>query len=117
MAGTGSLTFQPGEFLTGSGRQDSDRMPVAGTPADIMRFMMLGRRKAREYLAKRGSPWFASAVRPPAPELEGSAPTVMKSPPEAAGSPVGIKLLARPGATRVTPLSFAVHVPSSCRSA
>lgn len=53
----GVLILHPGEFLTGSGRQDTDRMPVAGSPLDIMRFMMLGRRKAREYLAKRGKPW------------------------------------------------------------
>lgn len=53
----GVLTLSPGEFLTGSGRQDTDRMPVAGSPLDIIRFMLLGRRKSREYLAKRGKPW------------------------------------------------------------
>ncbi len=51
------LILRPGDFLTGSGRQDTDRMPVAGSALDIFRFMMLGRRKAREYLAKRGKPW------------------------------------------------------------
>ena len=53
----GVLIMRPGDFLTGSGRQDTDRMPVAGSPVDIIRFMMLGRRKARQYLAKRGKPW------------------------------------------------------------
>ena len=53
----GVLTLRPGDFLTGSGRQDTDRMPVAGSLMDIIRYMMLGRRKAREYLAKRGKPW------------------------------------------------------------
>ena len=53
----GVLTLRPENFLTGSGRQDTDRMPYAGSPLDIMRYMILGRRKAREYLAKRGKPW------------------------------------------------------------
>jgi hypothetical protein len=53
----GRLVFRPSAFLTGSGRQDTDRMPVAGSPIDIFQFMLLGRRKAREYLAKRGAPY------------------------------------------------------------
>jgi len=53
----GTLLFQPTDFLTGSGKQDTDRMPVAGGPIDMIQFMLLGRRKAREYLAKRGAPW------------------------------------------------------------
>jgi hypothetical protein len=53
----GRLVFRPSDFLTGTGRQDTDRMPVAGSPVDIFQFMLLGRRKAREYLAKRGTPW------------------------------------------------------------
>ena len=53
----GTLTLRPDAFLTGSGRQDTDRMPYAGSALDIMRYMVLGRRKAREYLAKRGKPW------------------------------------------------------------
>jgi len=53
----GKLFLRPGDFLTGSGRQDTDRMPYAGSPLDIFRYMMLGRRKARVYLAKRGKPW------------------------------------------------------------
>ncbi len=53
----GVLTLRPDAFLTGSGRQDTDRMPYAGSALDIMRYMLLGRRKARAYLAKRGEPW------------------------------------------------------------
>lgn len=53
----GSLTFKPGEFVTGSGRQDTDRMPHAGAPLHLIQFMLLGRRKARGYHAKRGKPW------------------------------------------------------------
>ena len=35
-----------------------DRFPgEAGSPLDILRYMMLGRRKARQYLAKRGKHW------------------------------------------------------------
>ena len=54
---TGTLILRPDNFLTGSGRQDTDRMRYAGSPLDILRYMMLGRRKARQYLAKRGKPW------------------------------------------------------------
>jgi hypothetical protein len=53
----GVLILRPDGFLTGSGRQDTDRMPYAGSPLDIIRYMVLGRRKAREYLEKRGKPW------------------------------------------------------------
>lgn len=53
----GVLILRPDAFLTGSGRQDTDRMPYAGSALDIMRYMLLGRRKARAYLAKRGEPW------------------------------------------------------------
>lgn len=53
----GVLTLHPDDFLTGSGRQDTDRMPYAGSLLDILRYMLLGRRKARKYLAKRGEPW------------------------------------------------------------
>src|SRR6266571_1222615 len=44
----GSLVLHPGDFLTGSGRQDTDRRPYAGSPMTTIRDMMLGRRKARE---------------------------------------------------------------------
>ena len=52
----GALTLRPSEFVTGTGRRDSDRMPHAGSPLHLVQFMRLGRRKARAYLAKRGAP-------------------------------------------------------------
>jgi len=56
-AGDGGITLRPEAFLTGSGSLTSDRMPVSGTMTERFRFMLVGRRKAREYLAKRGQPW------------------------------------------------------------
>ena len=52
-----SLVFRPGDFLTGTGSPTSDRMPHAGNPIQLIQFMRLGRRKAKEYLTKRGQPW------------------------------------------------------------
>lgn len=57
VAEDGGLVLRPSEFLTGTGRRDSDLMPHAGDPLHLIQFMRLGRRKAREYLAKRGAPW------------------------------------------------------------
>jgi hypothetical protein len=53
----GVLTFRVSEFVTGTGRQDTDAMPHAGAPIQMLQFFLLGRRKAREYIAKRGAPW------------------------------------------------------------
>jgi hypothetical protein len=53
----GVLTLRPADFLTGTGSPKTDRMPHAGAPLDLIQFMLLGQRKAREYLAKRGKPW------------------------------------------------------------
>lgn len=53
----GSLIFRPSDFLTGTGSLTKDAMPHAGDPLQLIQFMRLGRRKAREYLAKRGTPW------------------------------------------------------------
>jgi hypothetical protein len=53
----GALVLRHCEFVTGSGSQTNDRMPHAGAPRELIQFMMLGRRKAREYIAKRGEPW------------------------------------------------------------
>jgi hypothetical protein len=52
-----TLIMQPTEFVTGTGRQDTDRMPHAGAPLHLIQFMLLGQRNARKYLAKRGTPW------------------------------------------------------------
>jgi hypothetical protein len=57
----GTFPFHPTDLLTGSGRQDTDRMPGAGGPIDMIQFMLLGRRKARDYLAK------ARRICPPPP--------------------------------------------------
>src|SRR4051794_8549784 len=51
------LVFQPEEFLTGTGSAKTDQMPHAQDPIQLVQFMLLGRRKAKEYIAKRGQPW------------------------------------------------------------
>jgi hypothetical protein len=53
----GTSIFTPEEFLTGTGRKDTDRMPHAGAPLHLLQFMIMGRRKARAYLARRKNPW------------------------------------------------------------
>jgi hypothetical protein len=53
----GSPVFRPTAFLTGTGSPKDDQMPHATNPVQLVQFMRLGRRKAREYLAKRGTPW------------------------------------------------------------
>jgi hypothetical protein len=53
----GQAIFRPAEFLTGTGSPTTDAMPHSGDPIQLIQFMLLGRRKAREYLAKRGAPW------------------------------------------------------------
>lgn len=53
----GVLTLQVSKFVTANGRQNNDRMPHATSPIHMLQFFWLGRRKARAYLAKRGTPW------------------------------------------------------------
>jgi hypothetical protein len=53
----GNLVFRPSAFVTGTGNPTNDAMPHAGAPLDLIRFMLLGQRKARSYLRKRGQPW------------------------------------------------------------
>jgi hypothetical protein len=53
----GGLVFQPAEFLTASGSMKTDTMPVSGSMLQRIQFMLLGQRKAKEYLKKRGEPW------------------------------------------------------------
>ncbi len=53
----GEVVLRPHDFVTGSGKLDTDVMPVAGSALDMIRFMRLGQRKSREYLAKRGEAW------------------------------------------------------------
>src|SRR5947209_162206 len=53
----GALTFRPTGFLTGSGSDNTNRMPVSATMLERIQFMRLGQRKAREYIKKRREPW------------------------------------------------------------
>src|SRR4051794_39369420 len=68
----GQLVMRPTGFLTGTGRLDSDAMPHAKDPIHLVKFMLLGRRKAREYLAKRGRPWPPPTSAPCSPPPERS---------------------------------------------
>jgi hypothetical protein len=53
----GLLMLQVKKFVTANGRQNTDRMPHAGSPLHMLQFFLLGRRNARAYLAKRSTPW------------------------------------------------------------
>ncbi|HMA33336.1 MAG TPA: hypothetical protein VKY74_02555 [Chloroflexia bacterium] len=65
--GPAGLVLRPEGWLTGTGSAQTDRMPHAGAPGDLIRFLLLGRRKAREYLAKHQERWppldFAEMLR------------------------------------------------------
>ena len=66
LAGTdgGTLVFKVTEFVTANGRAGTDQMPHAGAPLHMLDFYRLGRRKAKEYLARRAESW------PPIPFAE-----------------------------------------------
>ena len=64
VAGEGSVVLKVTEFVTANGRVGTDVMPHAGAPLHMLAFYRLGRRKAKEYLAKRAEPW------PPIPFAE-----------------------------------------------
>ncbi len=51
------LTLQVSRFVTANGRQDTDQMPHASSPWQMVQFFWLGRRNARAYLARRDEPW------------------------------------------------------------
>lgn len=53
----GTLTLRVSEFVTANGRRNSDAMAHAGAPLHMLQFLLLGRSRARAYLAKRGEPW------------------------------------------------------------
>ncbi|MDQ3703834.1 MAG: hypothetical protein M3437_01180 [Chloroflexota bacterium] len=53
----GTLVLRNVEFVTANGRANTDVMPHAGAPLHMLQFLLLGRRKAREYMQKRGTPW------------------------------------------------------------
>lgn len=53
----GQVLLRISKFLTANGRDDTDQMPHASSPIHMLQFFWLGRRNARAYLARRGSPW------------------------------------------------------------
>jgi hypothetical protein len=53
----GTPEFLVSAVVTANGRSDTDRMPHAGAPLHMLQFLRLGRRQARAYLRKRGTPW------------------------------------------------------------
>src|SRR5438128_2673263 len=53
----GALVLKVTDFVTANGRPDTDLMPHAGAPVHMFQFWLLGRRKSKEYIAKRGAPW------------------------------------------------------------
>jgi len=55
--GDGTLLLRPSAFVTANGEQDTDRMPHAGAPLQLVRFMLLGQKQARAYLRRRQRPW------------------------------------------------------------
>jgi hypothetical protein len=57
VADAGTLALRVTGFVTANGRSGTDQMPHAGAPLHMLQFYRLGRRKSREYLAKRGEPW------------------------------------------------------------
>jgi hypothetical protein len=57
VADDGTAVLKVTEFVTANGRAGTDEMPHAGAPLHMFAFYRLGRRKANEYLAKRGEPW------------------------------------------------------------
>ena len=44
------------DFVTANGQTNTDEMPHAERPIQLLQFLLLGRRKAREYERKRGEP-------------------------------------------------------------
>jgi hypothetical protein len=53
----GAVTLQVTDFVTANGQTNTDEMPHAGHPIQLLQFLLLGRRKAHEYERKRGAPW------------------------------------------------------------
>jgi hypothetical protein len=53
----GAVALRVTDFVTANGSSNTDEMPHAGSPVLTLRFLRLGRRKAREYERKRGKPW------------------------------------------------------------
>jgi hypothetical protein len=53
----GGVILRPTAFVTANGSSETDRMPHAGAPLPLIRFMLLGQKQARAYIRRRKSPW------------------------------------------------------------
>lgn len=53
----GAVVLRVTEFVTANGQTNTDEMPHAARPIHMLQFLLLGRRKAKEYERKRGAPW------------------------------------------------------------
>jgi hypothetical protein len=53
----GAVVLRVTDFVTATGQTNTDEMPHAGRPIQALQFLLLGRRKAGEYIRKRGAPW------------------------------------------------------------
>jgi hypothetical protein len=53
----GAVVLRVTDFVTANGQTNTDEMPHAARPIHMLQFLLLGRRKAREYERKRGEPW------------------------------------------------------------
>jgi len=53
----GAVALRVTEFVTANGQTNTDEMPHAERPIQLLQFLLLGRRKARAYERTRGEPW------------------------------------------------------------
>ena len=53
----GAVALRVTDFVTANGQTNTDEMPHAARPIHMLQFLLLGRRKAKEYERKRGAPW------------------------------------------------------------
>ncbi len=53
----GAVALRVTDFVTANGQTNTDEMPHAARPIQMLQFLLLGRRKAKEYERKRGAPW------------------------------------------------------------
>ncbi len=81
------LALQVSKFVTANNRRDSDKLPHASSPLHMLQFLWIGRRNAKQYLAKRGEPWprvpYDEIVRALGPDTSlprGSSPELESSP-------------------------------------
>ena len=53
----GAVVLRVTDFVTANGQTNTDEMPHAARPIHMLQFLLLGRRKAKEYERRRGAPW------------------------------------------------------------